>query len=246
MPRGRRSELALLVLVAPLGLLVVLTLLVFRAYWIPSGSMKPSLLVGDYLLVNRAAYGFPALMCRLGQCDGDMGPLAGLPERGDVVTFIHPVAGYHYIKRVVGLPGDRVQMVQGQLVLNGAPVALKTLDAFEEPYILENGYLACKNAPVAIGGTCIKDQAQEALPGGPQYRTISVADGLQADDTANLKVPEGHVFVLGDNRDNSVDSRFPRAGGGLGMVPLENMIGRADLILFSLKGQKGRAFRWVE
>lgn len=246
MGRGRRSELALMVLLAPLGLLVILTLLLFRAYWIPSGSMKPTLLVGDYLLVNRAAYGFPALMCRLGTCDGTMGPIGGLPDRGDVVTFIHPVAGYHYIKRVIGLPGDTVQMAEGKLVLNGTAVPQTTLAAFSEPYILEDGYLACNNAPVAIGGTCLKDQMQEALPGGRQYRTISAAQGLRADSTEAFEVPQGHVFVVGDNRDNSLDSRFPRAGGGLGMVPLENMIGRADLILFSLKGQKGRALRWVE
>ncbi len=241
----RRREVALLVALGPAAVLLAVTLILFRAYWIPSGSMKPTLLVGDYLLVNRAAYGFPALMCNLTTCDGTMGPAGQLPDRGDVATFIHPVKGYHYIKRVMALPGDTVEISGGMVTINGEAVTQTPLGTFEEPYLLEHGYLACKNAPVEIGEVCVKDQAQEVLPGAAPYLTINLADGLSADEMALATVPEGHVFVLGDNRDNSLDSRFAREAGGVGFVPLENMVGRADLILFSLTGQKGRVLQWV-
>ncbi|MEM9584482.1 MAG: signal peptidase I [Pseudomonadota bacterium] len=246
MRRAHRSEVAFLVVFAPIALLIILTLLLYRAYWIPSGSMKPSLLIGDYLLVNRAAYGFPALMCGIGQCDGDMGPFADLPERGDIATFIHPVRPEHFIKRIIGLPGDEVQMRAGQLHLNGTAVETFKQRPFEETYVLENGYIACNNAPVEIGAPCFKDQVREALPNGRSYLTINIADDLTADNTKTFTVPAGHVFVMGDNRDNSLDSRFPPVRGGIGFVPLENMIGRADVILFSLTGQKGRVLTWVE
>ncbi len=246
MREARRSEIALLVVLAPIALMIVVTLILFRAYWIPSGSMKPNLLIGDYLLVNRAAYGFPALMCSMGRCDGDMGPFAALPDRGDVATFIHPKRREHFIKRVLGLPGDEVQLRGGVLFLNGAEIAKTPFGTFEELYVLEDGYLACNNAPVPVGEICIKDQAEEVLPSGRRYLTINIADGLSADDTEIFVVPEGHVFVMGDNRDNSLDSRFPSETGGIGFVPLENMIGRADVILFSLTGREGRVMKWVE
>lgn len=242
----RRGGLALLVVLGAVAVLLLVILIPFRAYWIPSGSMKPTLLVGDYLLVNRAAYGFPALSCTLRDCDGTMGPLGVMPARGDVATFIHPVGGVHYIKRVFGLPGDRVEVTAGVIRINGSPVAQTPMDPFEEPYVLEHGYLACTNAPVAVGEVCLKDQTQEVLPGGDAYLTLNTADGLRADDMALVTVPEGHVFVLGDNRDNSLDSRFAQEAGGVGFVPLENMVGRADLILFSLTGQEGRVLQWVQ
>lgn len=246
MRAARRSEIALLVVLLPIAFVIVTTLILFRAYWIPSGSMKPNLLIGDYLLVNRAAYGFPALMCNMGRCDGNMGPMGALPARGDVATFIHPKRGEHYIKRVIGLPGDEVQVRSGFLYLNGVEVESAPKGTFEEIYELENGYLACNNPPVPVGEVCSKDQAEETLPDGRRYLTINIADGLSADDTGVFAVPDGHVFVMGDNRDNSLDSRFPTENGGIGFVPLENMIGRADVILFSLTGQEGRVMRWVE
>lgn len=240
-----RSEFWLLVLLGPPALCFVLALILFRAYWIPTGSMKPGLIVGDYLLVNRAAYGFPAMRCNLGQCAGDMGTDGLLPARGDVATFVHPINDKHYIKRIIGLPGDTVQMRDGVLHLNGASVEAVAAGAFEEPYTLEHGYVACKNAPVAVGETCAKDMLRETLPQGASYLTINIAD-VAADNGPAYAVPEGHVFVMGDNRDNSLDSRFPVATGGLGLVSLEHMVGRAEVILFSLTGREGRVLKWVE
>jgi signal peptidase I len=240
-----RGEFWLLVLLGPPALCFALLLILFRAYWIPTGSMKPGLIVGDYLLVNRAAYGFPAMMCGLGQCDGDMGPSGLMPARGDVATFVHPGNGKHYIKRVIGLPGDRVQMRDGVLHLNGQAVELAAAGEFEEPYTLEHGYVACKNAPVALGAVCTKDMLRETLPQGPSYLTINITT-VAADNGPTFTVEEGHIFVMGDNRDNSLDSRFPSAAGGLGMVPLEDMVGRAEVILFSLTGREGRVLKWVE
>ena len=246
MRSASRSELLLLVIAGPIAFAVVATLILFRAYWIPTGSMKPGLLIGDYLLVNRAAYGFPALMCNLGQCDGDMGPVGLSPARGDVATFVHPTNGKHYIKRVMGLPGDKVQIQGGQVVLNGTPIPLVAEGEFEELFSVENGYVACSNAPVEVGGLCKKDQQRETLPEGDSHLTLNLRDGMKADSTGVFDVPEGHIFVMGDNRDNSLDSRFPIETGGLGFVRLDHMVGRADVILFSLTGEEGRVLRWVE
>jgi len=230
--------------------------LFFQPFWIPSGSMKDTLLIGDFLFVNKMAYGYSYASCpslRLpavgldldqrdfcGFLDGDNTRIwGGEPERGDVVVFRHPVTGRDFIKRVIGLPGDTVQMVAGRLVLNGTPVKLTPDGTFTEVFAPQGpGGLRprCAGGAVGEGGICEKARALETLPGGTTHPVLDIA--MQgSDNTGVYTVPAGHYFFMGDNRDNSTDSRVPQSVGGVGFVPYENLIGRADRIVFSSAGR---------
>ncbi len=219
--------------------------LFFQPFWIPSGSMKQTLLIGDFLFVNKMAYGYSRWSCPFGLC-----PISGRlfgrePERGDIVVFRHPVSGADYIKRVIGLPGDTVQMRDGVLYLNGEPIPQEPDGDFAELYERQGAagqFPRCENAPVGQGGTCLKSRVIETLPGGRQYPVLNIEDGGFADNTPVFTVPEGHFFFIGDNRDNSVDSRMPQNAGGVGMVPFENLIGRANRVMFSSAGTSMLAF----
>ena len=229
--------------------------LFFQPFWIPSGSMKDTLLNGDFLFVNKMTYGYSYASCPsirmprfgvnidaediCGFLKGDNTRVwGGEPERGDVVVFRHPVTGLDYIKRLVALPGETVQMKAGVLHINGAPVQLADDGLFEEvagPQGPQGLSPRCENGPVGIGGTCVKSRQIETLPGGTSHAILNI--GRQGtDNTGVYTVPAGHYFFMGDNRDNSVDSRVPRAARGVGFVPYENLIGRADRIMFSSAG----------
>ncbi len=221
--------------------------LLFQPFWIPSGSMKSTLLIGDFLFVNKFAYGYSAASCPswrdfnlCGSLSEEGGRLLGRPpERGDVVVFSHPANGQDYIKRVIGLPGDTVETRDGQLWLNGAPVPREPDGTFTEPYQQQGplgSFPRCANGAVGLGATCVKERAIETLPGGPSYPVLNIGQSA-GDDRGPFTVPEGHFFFVGDNRDNSVDSRFPQAAGGVGMVPFQNLVGRADRIMFSSAGR---------
>lgn len=224
-----------------LGIGLFSLLVLFRPFfWIPSGSMKPTLLVGDYLIVNKLAYGLSGAQCPLGLCPLDWSLYRVPPKRGDVVVFRHPVQDSDFIKRVIGLPGDRIQMTNGAVHINGAPVALEAAPDFVEGYRKQGPlqlYPTCSNRPVDEGGTCVKERWVETLPGGQRHQILNVRDGAFADNTEIFEVPEGHYFMLGDSRDNSNDSRYPQSNGGLGFVPQENLIGKARWVLFSSAGQ---------
>ncbi|KPQ07974.1 MAG: signal peptidase I LepB [Rhodobacteraceae bacterium HLUCCA12] len=219
--------------------------LFFQPFWIPSGSMKETLLIGDFLFVNKMAYGYSRWSCPFGLCPFPGRLLGSEPERGDIVVFRHPVSGADYIKRVIGLPGDTVQMRDGILHLNGDPVPQEPDGAFTETYARQGSggqYPRCENAPVGQGGDCTKSRYTETLPGGREYSVLNIEDGGFADDTPLYTVPEGHFFFMGDNRDNSVDSRAPRNIGGVGFVPFDHLIGRADRVIFSSAGASMLAF----
>jgi signal peptidase I len=168
-----------------------------------------------------------------------------MPERGDVVVFKHPTNGTDYIKRLIGLPGDRVQMIGGVLHVNGAALAQEEIEPFEqvfEPQGPMRSRPTCANAPVPLGGLCIKEQFVESMPDGSEHRILNIADGAFGDDTPEITVPEGEFFFMGDNRDNSMDSRFGRAAGGVGTVPFDLLVGRADRVMFSSAGSSMLAF----
>ena len=221
--------------------------LFFQPFWIPSGSMKDTLLIGDFLFVNKMAYGYSRYSCPFSACPFSGRLLASEPERGDVVVFRHPVNGTDFIKRLIGLPGDTVQMRDGIVYLNGAVVPQTPAGVFEEIYEKQGpmGQLPrCENGPVGEGGICTSSRYTETLPGGRTHDVLNIDEGGFADNTDVFTVPAGQYFFMGDNRDNSQDSRFGQAVGGVGFVPAEFLIGRADRIIFSSAG-RSMLFFWT-
>ncbi|MFM7349195.1 MAG: signal peptidase I, partial [Erythrobacter sp.] len=212
--------------------------LVFAPFSIPSESMLPRLMNGDYLLAAKWPYGYSrhSLPFTLPLPEGRL--LAANPRRGDIVIFRHPVDGREYVKRVIGLPGDRVAVLGGQIVLNGARVPKTRIDDALIPL--------SPNTDCAWGGTmvqtgdageaCSYPRFRETLPGGRSYDVLDFGV-TPADTFAEVTVPPGRLFVMGDNRDSSLDSRFPaEAGQGVGLVPEDLLVGRAAVIVWSTDG----------
>jgi len=226
-------------LVIALFLAGVIRTILFQPFWIPTGSMKPNLLVGDFLFVNKFSYGFSRYSCPFSIC-----PISGRiffsePKRGDVVVFRHPKSGKDYIKRVIGLPGDKVRLLKGKLYINESMLLREELPDFIEKK-LEQGSMKtvpqCANEPVPFGDeNCFKYQSLEQLDSGKRYKILDLGENI-GDNTPDFIIGEGEYFFLGDNRDNSLDSRFDRQFGGVGLVPKEYLIGKASLILFSSRG----------
>ena len=242
----------------------------FQPFWIPSGSMKDTLLIGDFLFVNKMAYGYSYASCpkiQISQFGINLDAddfcgflkgrtdriLGGEPERGDVVVFRHPVSGTDYIKRLIGLPGDKVQMKNSRLFINEVMVKINATEDFVEVYKPQGSQgnrPICSNGVVGLGGNCIKKRYIEILPNGVSHGILDTVDQddlklggrLNLDSTKVYSVPKGHFFFMGDNRDNSSDSRVPQSLGGVGFVPLEDIVGRADRILFSSAGRSMLAF----
>ena len=206
------------VIVQALLLALVIRTLLFQPFSIPSGSMRPTLLEGDYLFVTKWSYGYSRYSLPFGP-DLFSGRIWGSePKRGDVVVFkFPPDPSIDYIKRVVGLPGDKIQMKDGQLFINGVGVPRVKTGQIDNPDITQ------ENRPV--------DVYRETLPNGVSYDTLDLAPNTIGDNTREFDVPAGHYFMMGDNRDNSADSRFT-----VGYVPYENLVGRANIIFFSIAG----------
>lgn len=219
--------------------------ILFQPFWIPSGSMKSTLLIGDYLFISKYAYGYSAASCPtvfgVNLCPFLNGRiLAREPERGDVVVFKHPRTGEDYIKRLVGLPGETVQMRGGVLHIDGRPATMAREGVFLDPAV---GFC---NDRREVGGqrVCALEVWRETLPGGVSHVVLNTGDGMTFDDTPPFTVPAGHYFFMGDNRDNSRDSREPRAAGGVGFVPFENLVGRAEVIAVSADGPFWAVWNW--
>jgi signal peptidase I len=242
----KKDEGSFLAFLVKLVIAVVLfRTLLFTSFSIPSESMMPRLLVGDYLFAAKWPYGYSGASLPIDHKFGDSRLFGSLPERGDVIIFKHPIDRTDYVKRVIGLPGDTVQVLNGVLHLNGEPVKkVKVADAVFP--IEANG--TCREARFvdrrADGSfACRYPQFRETLPSGVAYNVLDFGlvgiseAGVDPDNTEPVIVPEGHLFMMGDNRDNSLDSRFPSvAGKGVGLVPIENLVGRASFMFFSTDG----------
>jgi signal peptidase I len=225
---------------------LVLAVLAFHSFiakpfYIPSESMMPVLIKGDRLVVSKYPYGWSWVSPSFHLWPETSGRLFGrLPERGDIVIVTPPGLRADYIKRVIGLPGDMVEMIDGQLIINGRPVPREEREPAMFP-IDENLPCADPIGETRVAGPdgrphCRLAVFRETLPNGRSYDTIDMGYST-VDDVAPLRIPEGHVWLLGDNRDRSADSRVPIEGQGLGgPVPWENIGGRAEFITFSLDG----------
>ncbi|MEM0977052.1 MAG: signal peptidase I [Pseudomonadota bacterium] len=214
----------------------IIRTLFFQPFWIPSSSMKPTLLVGDFLFVNKMAYGYTQHSCPFSMCSfiNDRW-LAREPKRGDIIVFRNEREGADFIKRLIGLPGDTVQMVDGKVLVNGAELSQTPIGAFvevAEPQGPQGRFPRCANS-TGFGGVCEKAQFVETLPSGKTYNVLNVEDGNPFDDTGVFSIPADRYFFIGDNRDNSGDSRAQ-----LGSVPGSALIGRADRVMFSSKGAR--------
>jgi signal peptidase I len=207
------------VVIQALLIALVIRALLFQPFSIPSGSMKGTLLVGDYLFVSQFSYGYSrySLPLSLPLFSGRV--FGAEPKRGDVVVFALPRdPSTDYIKRVIGLPGDRIQVIGGLLHINGVPVKRERIGDFVDD---EDGRAVRR--------------WRETLPNGVSYEALDLQDNSFLDDTQEYVVPAGHYFMMGDNRDNSLDSRVPSE---VGYVPFENIIGKAQIIFLSMRDGK--------
>ncbi|HVI51994.1 MAG TPA: signal peptidase I [Candidatus Sulfotelmatobacter sp.] len=192
-----------------------------QPFYVPSGSMEPTLQIGDELIASKYAYGYSRYSLPL-----DVGPASDsrlfqrLPERGDVVVFRLPRdTSVVYVKRVIGLPGDRIRMHSGRLEINGETLPLE--DVAADVVELQDG----RRIPAR--------RLTETLPGGRRHPILKLTWSGLLDETPEITVPDGMLFMMGDDRDNSLDSRVAAESGGVGFVPVENLIGRAEIVIGS-------------
>jgi signal peptidase I len=219
--RLRRWTKSTLDLVFVVLVVVAAKAAIAEPFYVPSGSMEPTLLIGDELLATKYPYGYstaslPAIL----SLPSSPRIFGALPKRGDVVVFRWPGdRAQVWVKRVIGLPGDRIAMRHGQVIINGvpAPLARDGVGAMES----ENG----ARTPA--------QRLIETLPGGRRHAIFKLVARQPLDDMAEVTVPADHLFVMGDNRDNSADSRVPVSAGGVGMLPVADLVGRVDAVVGS-------------
>jgi signal peptidase I len=225
------------VIIQALAIALVIRTLLFQPFNIPSGSMIPTLLIGDYVFVSKYAYGYSNYSMPFGPNVFSGRLLATPPKRGDVVVFKLPRDNEtDYIKRVIGLPGDRIQMIEGRLYINGTVAPREPITKA----VTENR----EGEEVAV------PTYKETLPGdgvhpGVEHTIIELeGDHGFKDNTELFVVPPDQYFMMGDNRDNSTDSRFEPEAGGVGYVPFVNLVGRAEIIFFSVKKDESALAFW--
>ena len=211
---------------------------IFSPFTIPTESMLPRLWNGDYLFAAKWPYGFSNHSLPFGTSLADGRIFASQPEHGDVVIFKHPIDQTDYIKRVIALPGDTIALEDGQIILNGEAIARSAAEDFDIPLSV-NTSCAWGGDEVTGGDQerlCRYQRLRETLPNGRSYDVLNFGN-TPGDTLAERTIPEGHMFVMGDNRDNSRDSRFAaRAGDAVGLVPLDNLVGEASFIIWSSDG----------
>jgi len=205
---------------------LVIRTLAFEPFNIPSGSMTPTLLTGDYVFVSKFSYGYSSQSLPFAPSFLHGRIFGSLPTRGDVAVFVNPHTGEDYIKRIVGLPGDKIQVRQGILIINGEPSKRERISDY-----LEREWLDSYDRPE----NDLRYHYIETLPDGVRHEilgdfTVQPEDSAPQDNTAIFEVPADSFFAMGDNRDNSNDSRLD-----LGYVPIENLVGRADRRFISLE-----------
>jgi signal peptidase I len=219
---------------------------------IPSGSMLPRLYIGDYLFVSKWSYGYSRYSFPFGILSFQGRLLGGLPDRGDVVVFRYPGArNEDLVKRVIGLPGDTVEVRDGVVILNGQALARQRIADFIFP-VTPNS--PCRAPGGAAGRTmagehgetlCTMPRYRESLPDGTAYDVLDQLTNGEADTFGPVTVPDGHLFVMGDNRDDSSDSRFPTAIGGVGLLPVDHLLGRVLVCFWSTDGSAAWIKPWT-
>jgi signal peptidase I len=216
---------------------------ILAPFSIPSGSMLPRLMVGDYLFIAKWPYGYSRYSLPFGLASFDGRLLGALPARGDVVVFHYPGSGEEdYVKRVIGLPGDTIAVRQGIVILNGQPLPHERIADVAIPVSPNSpcrgvAQGVARTLPAEGGGTiCAIPRYRETLPDGTSYDILDQVPDSPGDNFGPVTVPEGRLFVMGDNRDDSEDSRFPTELHGVGLLPVDNLIGRVLVTFWSTDG----------
>ncbi|HSG34960.1 MAG TPA: signal peptidase I [Sphingomonadaceae bacterium] len=238
-----------LFLVKLIAIVLVIRIFIFAPFSIPSESMLPRLINGDHLIASKWNYGYSNNSLPFNLKPFPEGRIfASQPERGDIVIFKHPLDGIDYIKRVIGLPGDQIQMRGGVLFINGEPVKKERIADF---VVATSPNTSCHRTgareQTGADGTrlCRYVQFRETLPNGVSYNVVDFGATME-DDTPIFTVPQGELFLMGDNRDNSQDSRRNAVRGGwIGMVPQDNLVGKAQFMMWSTDGGASWLLPWT-